>query len=259
MSVLMRPWGPMFYRDRGPATAPAVIFANSLGTDSRMWDALCDRLPGLRCIQFDKRGHGLSATPVPPWQIEDLAADVLALIDQLGLARATIVGCSVGGMIAQALALAAPDRVAGLVLSNSAAQMGNAETWQARITALQQGGMAAIAEAILQRWFAPDFLASDQVHPWRRMLLAADLGGYIGTCGVLAAADLRATVGAIGCPVLMIAGSADLAAPVALVEGTAALIPGARVVVLPGSGHIPAIDSPAAMADLITDFLAGLA
>lgn len=254
MTCLMRPWGHMQFRDTGGAGA-ALVFANSLGTDSRIWDGVIDALPGRRCITFDKRGHGLSATPSDPWTVQDLADDLRALMDARGVDRAVIVGCSIGGIIAQAFALAHPGRVRGLVLSNTAARVGTAETWQARIDAVRAGGLAPIAGAVLERWFAPAFLASDDVRPWRQMLLSSDPAGYAGTCAALAQADLRAQVGAIAAPVLMIAGSADQATPPALVAETAAAIPGARITVLEGSGHIPAIDAPDAVARLVAEFL----
>ncbi|HSF64821.1 MAG TPA: 3-oxoadipate enol-lactonase [Paracoccaceae bacterium] len=258
MACLMRPWGHMQFRDTGGA-GDALVFANSLGTDSRMWDEVIDALPGRRCITFDKRGHGLSATPGAPWRVEDLADDLRALMDARGVGRAVIVGCSIGGIIAQALAVAHPGLVRGLVLSNTAAKVGTPEAWQARIDAVRAGGLASIAGAVLERWFAPGFLASDAVRPWRQMLLGCDAAGYAGTCAALAQADLRAHVGAIAAPVLMIAGSADQATPPDLVAETAAAIPGARLVVLEGSGHIPAIDAPDAVARAIADFLETIA
>lgn len=259
MSVLMRPWGHMHFRDRGPRDAPALVLANSLGTDLRMWEAVVDRLPHLRCIGFDKRGHGLSALPAEPWTVEDLAGDALALMDHLGISKATMAGCSIGGMIAMAAGCAAPERFAGLVVSNSAAKVGTAESWAARVAAVTEQGLAGMAGPILERWFGSEFRASDAVLPWRRMLELGDLEGYLGTCGALACADLRGRVGGLSMPVLFLAGSADQSTPPAVVQETAAMIPGARVEMLEGSGHIPAIDNPDRVAALISAFMEGLA
>lgn len=258
MPCLMRPWGHMHFSDHGPRHAVPVVFANSLGTDTRMWDDVSWRLPGLRRIAFDKRGHGLSATPPGPWTVEDLAADVIALMDHLGLDRAVIAGCSIGGQIAQVLAADHPDRVSALVLSNTGAKLGTAESWADRISAVQTGGIGSIAETILERWFAPAFLSSDEVRPWRSLLLGCDPAGYVETCAALSRADLRGRVGRIAVPVVMIAGGQDRASPPAVVHGTAAMIPGARVVDLPESGHIPAIDAPETVAALIADVARGL-
>jgi 3-oxoadipate enol-lactonase len=248
----------MNYRDTGPHDAPAILFANSLGTDLRMWEGVTAALPGFRCIGFDKRGHGLSATPSEGWTVEDLAADAVALMDHLGVARAIVAGCSVGGMIAQAVALNHPGRVRALILSNTAAKIGTEQMWATRIAALRAGGIASISAAILERWFTPAFLNSPDSLPWQTMLLRCDLAGYIGTCEALAAADLRDRVATLDLPVLVLAGSMDQATPPDLVAETAAMIPGARLEVLNGSGHLPAIDAPTQTAALILNFAKGV-
>lgn len=258
MPCLMRPWGHMNFRDTGPRDAPPILFANSLGTDLRMWDGVSAALPGFRCIGFDKRGHGLSATPSEGWTVQDLAADAVALMDHLGVARAIVAGCSVGGLVAQAMALDHPGRVSALILSNTAARIGTDQMWATRIAALREGGIASISAAILERWFAPAFLNTPESLPWQTMLLRCDLAGYIGTCEALAIADLRARVPALDLPVMLLAGSMDQATPPALVAETAAMIPGARLEVLDGSGHLPAIDAPTRTADLILNFVKGV-
>lgn len=254
MPVLIRPWGHLHFSDEGPKSAPAILYANSLGTDLRMWDAVTRLLP-TRAIRFDKRGHGLSATPAEDWTVEDAAADAVALLDHLGLQSATIAGCSVGGMVAQAMAIHHPTRAHALILSNTAAKIGTPESWQARITAIQTAGIASIADTILQRWFPQSLLASPQHLPWRTMLLRADPVGYIQTCRALAKADFRAGLAQVTIPTLLLAGSEDQSTPPALVRETAALIHGAQILELQGSGHIPAIDAPAATAAAIATFL----
>ncbi len=259
MFALMRPWGHMHYRLRGSDTGLPVMMINSLGTDLRMWDDVADRLTHLRLIGMDKRGHGLSATPTADWTLDDLAADALALMDHLGIAHALIAGCSIGGMIAQRLATMAPGRVAGLFLSNSAMKVGTDESWAARIAGVREQGLRGLAPQIMERWFSAAFRASNDAKTWETMLMRGDDAGYIGTCRVLAAADLRATSPAITCPVLLVGGSEDASTPEALVRATAAAIPGARVEIIAGSGHIPAIDNPDATARLLADFHRGLA
>jgi 3-oxoadipate enol-lactonase len=257
MPVLLRPWGHLHFTDEGPTDAPAILFANSLGTDLRMWEAVTRLLPH-RVLRFDKRGHGLSATPADDWTVEDLAADAVALLDHLGLEQASIAGCSVGGMVAQAIGIHHPTRATALILSNTAAKIGTKESWQARINAVQSAGIASIADTILQRWFPGPFLASPDHLPWRTMLLRADPVGYVQTCRALAKADLRDGLATLTLPTLLIAGSEDQSTPPALVQDTAARIQGAQVVVLQGSGHIPAIDAPAAIAQAIATFLEGI-
>ena len=257
MHVLIRPWGHMHFVDEGPKDAPAILFANSLGTDLRMWQGVTQRLTQ-RCIRFDKRGHGLSATPAQKWTVEDLADDVVALLDHLGIKTAVIAGCSVGGMVAQAFGIHHPARARALILSNTAAKIGTSESWQSRIDAVEADGIASIADIILDRWFPKTFRASDAALPWRTMLLRADPIGYAQTCRALSRADLRAGLAHLDLPVLLLAGSEDLSTPPALVAETAALIRGAKLVELAGSGHIPAIDAPAQVASLIAGFVGGL-
>lgn len=256
MSVLMRPWGHQHYR-MTPGSGVPVLFLNSLGTDLRMWDEVGARLTAPR-IGMDKRGHGLSATPSQDWTLEDLADDALALLDHLGVARVVVAGCSIGGMIAQALAVKAPGRVAGLFLSNTAMKVGTEATWADRIAQVQAQGLRGFAPQIMARWFGAQFRDSDAALPWLTALMHGDDAGYIGTCRVLAGADLTLTSPGIACPVLMLAGSEDLSTPEALVRATAAAIPGARVELIQGSGHIPAIDNPGVTARLLADFHGGL-
>jgi 3-oxoadipate enol-lactonase len=257
-TCLIRPWGHMHYADTGPVTAPVILWANSLGTDLRMWDGLCALLPGWRHLRIDKRGHGLSATPDNPWDIGDLAGDAVALMDHLGVSRAVFGGCSVGGMVAMSAAVRHPARVRGLILSNTAAKIGTSDAWQARIAAVDAGGLGAITDAVMERWFPAAFRATPAMMPWRTMLLRCDPAGYTGTCAAIARADLRADVAGIDTPTLMIAGTEDLATPPALVAETCAMIPNARLITTAGAGHLPAIDATPATATAIATFLKDL-
>lgn len=252
MQVLTRPWGAMHYCAEG--TGPAVVFANSLGTDLRLWDAVLPLLPGIRAIRFDKRGHGLSDCG-PAEGIAGLATDAAALIEAVAGGPVVFVGLSIGGMIGQALAARRPDLVRALVLSNTAAKMGTAEAWNARIAAVQAGGVGSIADAVMERWFAPAFRATPALAPWRNMLARTDAGGYAAACAAIAAADLTAQTAALRLPVLAIAGDSDGASPPDLVAATAALIPGADFRILPGAGHLPCVETPAAWAGLVAPFL----
>ena len=253
MQVLSRPWGAMHFRVDGPADGIPVVFANSLGTDLRLWDAALALLPGIRAIRFDKRGHGLSNRS-GPHGIADLAEDAAALIEAVAGGPVVFAGLSVGGMIGQQLAASRPDLVRALTLSNTAARMGTAESWQARISAIRAHGMESIADAVMERWFAPAFCASPAVTPWRNMLARTDAEGYIATCGALAAADLTQTTAALTLPVQVIAGSADGASPADLVAATAALIPGACYHLIADAGHLPCVEAPEDWAAIFAPF-----
>lgn len=254
MQVLTRPWGGMHYRIDGAASGPTLVFANSLGTDLRLWDGLLPLLPqGWRFVRYDKRGHGLSDLGGAV-SAADLADDAAALIERLG-GPVVFVGLSIGGLIAQALAARRPDLVKALVISNSAAKLGTAESWQARIDAIRAHGLAGIADAVMERWFAPTFRASPAVTPWRNMMIRTPEAGYIAACGALAGADQTEATRALRLPTLVIAGGEDGSTPLDLVRATAGLVPGAAFHVIPGAGHLPCVENPAAYAAILLPFL----
>ncbi|MGP9789752.1 3-oxoadipate enol-lactonase [Roseinatronobacter sp. NSM] len=247
--------------DDGPRDALPVVFANSLGTDLRVWDAVVPLLPdGLRLIRYDKRGHGLSDAPPAPYAMEDLVADAAAILDQLGVANAVVIGLSIGGMIAQGLAHARPDLVRAIVLMDTAARIGPAQMWQDRIQAVQENGIAPLADGVMARWFAPAFHRDKpaELALWRNMLCRTTQAGYAGCCAAIAGADLTETTRALDLPALAMAGSQDGATPPDLVHATAALMD-APFHLIDGAGHLPCVESPAQVAALITAFLKEIA
>ncbi|GGE62599.1 3-oxoadipate enol-lactonase [Actibacterium pelagium] len=240
----------------GPEDGVPVVFGNSLGTDLRLWDKVVPLLPsGLRVIRFDKRGHGLSDCPAAPYSMDQLVGDTEALLDQLGVSGCAFVGLSIGGMIAQKLAARRPDLIASLVLSNTAAKMGDASMWKDRISAIQAGGIEALADPIMERWFSAEFLASDELAAWRNMLTRTPREGYIGCCHAIAGTDLSEATSKLTQPTLGIAGSEDGASPPELVEGTIAMIKGASCHTIEGAGHLPCVERPTEYAALLTAFL----
>ena len=250
--------GPALHcRDDGAGRA--ILFCNALGTDLRLWDAIVPRLPaGWRAIRFDTRGHGLSDAPPPPYGMGALVRDAERVLEALEVASAVVVGCSLGGMVAQGLAVKRPDLVRALVLSNTAARIGTAGMWHERIVAVQAGGVAALAEATLARWFPPAFHATPQIAAWRNMLVRTPAGGYIGCAAAIAGTDFYTPLSGLTLPVLAIAGSADGSTPPDLVRETAALVAGARFELIRGAGHLPMVDRPEAYAAVLNPFLDSL-
>lgn len=256
MRVLKANGVKLNWREDGDPAGVPVVFANSLGTDLRLWDQILPLLPsGLRIIRFDKRGHGLSGCPPAPYAMEDLVSDAEALLDGLGVSACVFVGLSIGGMIGQGLAARRPDLMRALVLSNTAAKMGDAAMWQTRIDAIRAGGIEALADAVMERWFSPAFLARPELSAWRNMLTRTPVEGYIGCCHAIAGADLTESTKALTLPTLAIAGREDGASPPDLVQGTARMIAGSRFTVIEGAGHLPCVEDPAAYAALLNDFL----
>jgi 3-oxoadipate enol-lactonase len=242
--------------EQGPQNAPAVLFANSLGTDLRLWDAVLPLLPdGLRYVRYDKRGHGLSGCPNDGWTIDQLARDAEAVIDALDLGAVVFVGLSIGGMIGQQLAATRPDLVRALVLSNTAAKMGSPDIWAARIAAISADGLGAMEDAILDRWFGPTFRHNANAKLWGAMLTRTPRAGYLGCCAAIAAADLTAQTATLRLPALAIAGDCDGASSPDLVAATARLIPDTPCHVIKGAGHLPCVEMPAAYAAILSPFL----
>ena len=208
-------------QDLGATDKPALVFANSLGTDFRIWDDVVARLAEqFRIVLYDKRGHGLSELGEPPYSLDDHVGDLAALLDDLAIEHAVICGLSVGGLIAQGLIMARPDLVAGLVLADTAPRIGTADTWGQRMAAIEDGGIAGIADAILERWFTEDFRESDPIAltGWHAMLTRTPKAGYLGTCAVLRDCDLTEQAREIAVASLCVVGEDDGETPPSLVK-----------------------------------------
>ena len=241
----------------GPADGAAVIFANSLGTDLRIWDEVVRSLTGVRVIRYDMRGHGLTAPTAPPYAIDDLAADLEQLIDALEIQRPTICGVSVGGQVALQIAHDRPEQVQGLILCDTSFRIGAAEMWNQRIAAVTEYGMTAISEAVIARWFTAGYrsLQSDDVAGYRYMLERCTVAGYAGVCAAIRDADLESLARSLRCRTLVLCGDQDQATPPELNEALAAAIPGAHYQSIPGAGHLPCLEQPALVAAHVTSFV----
>ena len=247
----------LHYRTQGPEEAPALVFSNSLGTDFRIWDPLVEHLPpGLRVVRYDKRGHGLSDLPAGEWGMAEHVADAAGLIDHLGLTDVVFCGLSVGGMIAQGLAAERPDLVRALILCDTGAKLGTPEMWEERIRTALGPGIATLADAVLERWFTPDFRATNPTFPaYRNMLCRTPPGGYAGTCAAIRDTDLLDSTARLRLPCLAVCGDQDGSTPPDLVRETAALIPNSRFELIGRAGHIPCVEQPGQLAGLIGGFL----
>jgi len=235
------------YLDEGAKELPALLLANSLGTDLHIWDEVAARLARhFRVIRYDKRGHGLTEAPTPPYTVDDLAADIVGLLDHLEIGRALVCGISVGGLIAQAFALSHPERVRALVLCDTGARIGSVESWEQRIATIRADGLSALASAMMERWFSNEFRERRgiDVRGYSNMLVRTTVDGYLGTCCALRDADLRHTVSRIKCPTLVLCGAHDIATPPELGRELARLIPGAEFSLIENAGHLSCIEQP---------------
>ena len=248
----------LHYRRRGPADAPTVVFANSLGTDLRIWDGVLDQLgEGIQSLCYDKRGHGLSDAPPAPYTLDDHIGDLAGLLTHEAIHKAVLCGVSVGGMIALGLAARRPATVRALILCDTAHRIGSDQLWNERIDLIRRHGIESMADPILERWFSEAFRRADPqaVAGWRNMLVRTPVDGYVGTCAALRDADLTTAARALKLPVRCLAGSEDGATPPSLVKSMSELIPGSRFQVVQGAGHLPCIEAPRDMAGVIAEIV----
>lgn len=248
----------LHFSDEGPASGPALIFVNSLGTDFRIWDAVVPAFSGnWRVVRYDKRGHGLSDAPPSPYSIDDHVDDLAGLMDHLGIETAVLVGLSIGGLIVTGLAARHPARVRALVLCDTAHKIGTNEMWDARIDMIRNGGIGATTDMVMQRWFSPAFHANrkSELAICRNMLERQPVEGYVGCCMALRNADHTAIYQGLKMPVLLLVGSNDGSTPPELVRAAHALIAGSTFVVIDGPGHIPCVEAPQQTISCIAAFL----
>src|SRR5262245_20550459 len=225
----------------GHEEAPVVVFGNSLGTTLRMWDPQVGALTTrFRVLRQDHRGHGGSPVVPGPYTVPDLGGDLLALLDRVGVGRVSYCGLSLGGMVGMWLAANAPERVDRLVLCCTSAYLPPASGWADRAATVRARGTAAIVDVAAGRWFTPAFRAArpDVVEATLAELRGIHSEGYAGCAEAIGSMDLRAVLGGITAPTLVIAGAADPATPPEHGEAIAATIPGARLAVLPDTSHL---------------------
>ena len=247
----------MHYRDDGAPHGRPIVFANSLGTDLRLWDKVVDLLPPtLRGIRYDKRGHGLSDVLPGPYSMGGLVSDAEALLDFLDIRDCVFVGLSIGGMIAQGLAVKRMDQVRAMVLSNTGAKIGTTDMWQDRINAVKTGGIEALADATMERWFSTKFRSGREITAWRNMLVSQPAAGYTGCSKAISGTDFYSSTATLTLPTLGIAGSEDGATPPDLVRETVSLVRGSDFHLIRGAGHLPCVEKPEEYTETLMAFLA---
>ena len=233
------------HRLHGPEDGQLLVLSNSLGTTQELWDRQLPKLAQrFRVLTYDHPGHGSSELPEQPCTIEALARALVELLDELGLDRVSICGLSIGGMVAMALAVEAPERIERLVLACTSAYLGQPEHWHERARVVRADGLEAIADAVVRRWFTPE-LAQDEPETaarFRAMLTATPPEGYARCCEALASWDARAQISAIAAPTLVVAGAEDRATSIEHAELVVSRIEGSRLRVLEGAAHLANVE-----------------
>jgi 3-oxoadipate enol-lactonase len=246
----------LFYRLEGRSDLPALVMSHSLGCDLGMWaPQMPDLLDHFQVLRYDVRGHGASAIPAGDYTLDQIGQDVLALADKLKLPRFSFCGISMGGAVGQWAALNAPQRLTKLILANTAPKFGTPETWDARRKAVLEGGMQAIVDATMQRFFSAENQQSVWAQSTRAIVLGTDPIGYAACCTALRDADTRSELGKISASTLIIGSDQDPSTPW---EGNGSVlardIPDAQAVRLQ-TAHLSNLEQPRAFTTAVLDFL----
>ena len=248
----------LFYRLEGREDRPVLVLSHSLGTDMSLWAPQMPALLDHFCVlRYDTRGHGASQVTPGDYSIEQLAHDALGLVDALQINRFAFCGLSLGGMTGIWLAAHVPERLTSLVLANTSAKFGPPSDWDARRKAVLDGGMAALADAFVQRNFSPDTLASPhpRVGSMRSVFLGTGPVGYAGACAAIRDMDFLHLLPRIHTPSLLIVGDYDIPTPWSgHGEHLAGGIAGLKVVRLP-AGHLSTLERPRSFTAALFDLL----
>ncbi len=242
---------------------PPVVLSHALGLDIHMWDRLAAQLAQtMTVLRYEHRGHGESATPPGPYAMDDLVDDAARLIREWGCGPVAWVGLSMGGMVGQGLAIHHPELLRGVVLANTTARYPEAAlaAWAARIAAVEKGGMAAVADAVVERYLGSDFRAA---HPGetaalRARLLRTDPAGYVACCRAVASVDWLDGLANIRMPALVMAGGRDVGATPEMARVIAERIAGAEIAIFDDASHLSVVEMPERFAEHVGAFLAGL-
>jgi 3-oxoadipate enol-lactonase len=241
----------------GPESSPVLMLSNSLCTNLHMWDDQVEPFTRhFRLVRYDRRGHGKSSVPKGPYSMERLGRDVLAVLDALGVERTNWCGLSMGGMVGMWLGAHAPQRIDKLILSNTSAYFGDRAIWDGRIKMVREKGLAAIADATMERWFTKTFRerSPDVMAKIHDMFLATSVEGYVGCGHAIRDMDHRSLLTTIRAQTLVIAGKYDPATTLEAGEFIAQHTPHAKLAVLEAA-HIANMERPKIYADTVLGFL----
>ena len=254
----MSPWGQV--EQFGRSDQPPVLLMHSLATHGAMWSA---QIPfwarSFRLLVPDLPGHGSTPADRSLHRFDDYATSMLRLLDSMGIEKTTLVGLSLGGMIAMALALRRPDRVSSIVLAHTFARVAapTIPVWQQRRQEVESQGMESQVAPTLERWFTPEFRASAPLTvEWiAAMIRATQPAGFDAVAESIQHLDYLEQLAAIQHPTLVVAGSEDQGATPQIAQEMCSRLPKGRLLILPDAGHLGCVDQPVAFTERVGEFL----
>ncbi len=248
------------YEIYGREEGDVLMFSHSLGTNLLMWDpqvkAFRDRY---KIICFDTRGHGKSDVPEGPYTLEEMAKDAIGLLDKLGIEKVHWIGLSMGGMIAQAVALNYPERLKSLILCDTAAKVSEEDQpiWQERIDNALKYGMEALLDATLERWFTEPFRKKNppEVQLIKKLFLSTPVKGFVGCAEAIRKLNYLDRLSEIKLPTLIIVGEEDKGTPVEVSKEMHKRIAGSELIIIPSAAHLSNLEQPEKFNTALADFL----
>jgi 3-oxoadipate enol-lactonase len=236
-----------------------LVLLHPVGLDGSFWGGLPARCAeNYSVVTVDLPGHGQSGPAPRPGRMANYAQTVAELVKELDSGPAILLGLSFGGMIAQNVAINYPEQVAGLITCGCPGRMPEAarEAILARGRDAEAGGMKAVINATLERWFTPDYLSSPEVEAVRNRLLTDDVSAWSAAWEAIAGHNALSALAKLKIPALVVAGDKDAATPLEASQALAAAIPGSKLAVLPGAPHMMQIETADAYSAAVLDFLA---
>lgn len=251
------------YEIDGPETAPVIVCSHCLAGDLTVWNEQVAVLrETYRVLRYDTRGHGGTMAPHGPYTLETLAMDLVGLLDALNISRSHILGISMGGMVAQTLALMKPERILSLILCDTTASMPEemAPLWEERIQSAAERGMSSLADATVDRWLSADFQKNnpERARQIRDLIVNTPVTGFAGCARAISRLDMTSQLSRIALPTLIMVGEQDPGTPVASARQIHAQLPDARLVVLPKAYHLSNVEASAEFNRQLLAFLGSL-
>lgn len=249
----------LWYRQQG--SGPTVVLLHGLGGTHDLWR---HQIPALatryRVVAMDLRGHGRSPVGETPFDLEAMASDVRDTFGALEIGDPIVVGLSMGGGVAQTLAIRTPGLVRALALVSTSSEFPDAtrQRFLSRAALAEREGMGSVVDATVSRWFTPDFVEHHpgEVERARRTVLGMDPAAFAAASHANADRNLTAELRSIDCPVLFVGGAADPADPARALGIYRRELRDLRWEVIPDASHLVPVEAPDTFTAILLRFLA---